>query len=431
MDKKIRVVLLTQYWSDEMAEMVGRKHYFRELAPWIQETINLFKGKDDVELHVVAPNYASNTDVQAFKDNIYYHYFHYSPKLLSELAAFFIKRLYNYAEIYKLAERVANVITGFRIPAWRAARIIRKINPDLIHLYGSEFPDQASSASILINEYPLLLTVQGFAFRMELSSNPFDYMMNWYMVRYEKYINTIVKYRTVSRKMNLSDVAMQEKHFFERVEKIYYQTVITKVPQVDASQTEKNYDVVFYARITTSKGVEDLINAIDYLNNVGRGLKVVIMGKGDDTYVEQLRTIIKGKHLEDLIDLMGFVENHEEVYQIAAKARLLVLPTHKDGIPNTVREAMFMRLPVVANNVGGIPRFNEHRHCIHLVELGDIEELAKGMCKVLDDAEYQNDLIENSYREAWQYYSPDAIYEQTISAYNDLIEYLKYNKLSK
>lgn len=427
MNNKIKVVLLSQYWSDEMAEMVGRKHYFRELAPWIQETINLFKGKDDIELHVVAPNYASNLDVNAFRDNIHYHYFHYSPRWLSVLIAPLIKRLYNYAEVYKLAERIANVLTGFRVPAWRAARIIRKINPDLIHLYGSEFPDQASSAAILIKEYPLLLSVQGFAFRMELRRNPFDYMLYWYRAHYEKIINTKVKYKTVPRKMNLSEVALKEKHFFEEVEKIYYQTVITKVPQIDALHTQKKYDAAFYARITASKGVEDLINAVEYMRNNGRGLRVVIMGRGDDAYVEHLRSVIVKKNMDDLIEMVGFVEDHEEVYKIASQSRLLVLPTHKDGLPNTVREAMFMHLPIVANNVGGIPRFNEHRHCIHLVELGDIEGLANGICKVLDDDDYRKELIDNSYQEAWEYYSPDAIYEQTIFAYKDIVSQFKNN----
>ena len=81
-NKRIKVVLLCHYWSDEMAEMVGRKHYFRELSPWIQETLNLFKGKKDVELHVVAPNYASNTDVESEKDGIFFHYYHYETGML-------------------------------------------------------------------------------------------------------------------------------------------------------------------------------------------------------------------------------------------------------------------------------------------------------------------------------------------------------------
>ena len=79
---KKKVVLLSMYWSSDTKEMLGSKHYFRELQPWVQETINLFKNKNDVELHVVAPNFASNTDVDTQKDGIYFHFFNYAPKFL-------------------------------------------------------------------------------------------------------------------------------------------------------------------------------------------------------------------------------------------------------------------------------------------------------------------------------------------------------------
>ena len=194
---------------------------------------------------------------------------------------------------------------------------------------------------------------------------------------------------------------------------------------MDALVTEKKYDLVYYARIDKNKGIEDLIDVISLLKEKGRTLKTLVMGRGSESYIDQLKTTIKDKELGELIDFAGFIENHEDVYKLAAQARLMVLPTHNDGIPNTIREAMFMKLPVVANNVGGIPRFNGNRHCIHLVELGDLTGLSDGICKMLDDKEYRDELVKNAYQEANEVYSPAAIYEQTIAAYKEVIRVIK------
>lgn len=425
MTKKIKVVLLSQYWSDEMAEMVGRKHYFRELAPWIQEKINLFKDKNDIELHVVAPNYASNRDINAYRDNIHFHYYHYSPTGLSILLVPLFMFAYKHDEPYKMAERLANMMTGYIIPARRGANIIRNINPDLIHLIGSEVSDYGYTAMKLMQEYPILLSVQGWAYLQTKSRNPLERAFELYREYCERIINKNIKFITSSTPKTPDEMRRDnEVGFFAKCEKVYFCRAITKIPQANALKTEKKYDIAFYARITKDKGIEDLIEALVYLNNNGRKMRTIIMGRGNATYIQQLKEGIRKKGLEEQINFAGFIENHEDVYNFAAQARLLVLPTHNDGIPNTIREAMFMGLPVVANNVGGIPRFNEHRHCVHLTELGDIKGLAESICKVIDDETYRNELIKNAHKEAIERYSPDTIYDQTIFAYKDIVENL-------
>lgn len=420
MERKIKVVLLCHYWSEEMAGMVGRKHYFRELSPWIQETLNQFKNKEDVELHVVAPNYASNTNLNLEKYGIKFHFYHYSPTWLSRISAPVIKRIINHSETYKIAERLANTLTGFKTPEASASTIIKTINPDLIHLYGSENPDYAAPVVSLINAYPILLTIQGFACLQSPKKNYLEKKYHNYRVKYESFINNKVEFFTHSKEWTVEGFKAHMPNYFKNCRKVYQVIAITKVPKVDATVEIKKYDLVFYARIDKNKGIEDLIEVVGHLHSRGRSLKTLIMGRGSEGYISQLKKLIKDKGLDNIIVFVGFIENHEDVYKYAARARLMVLPTHNDGIPNTIREAMFMKLPVVANNVGGIPDFNKNRQCIHIVEDGDLQDLADGICKVLDDENYQKDLVNNAYLEAQEEYSPNAIYEQTINAYKEV-----------
>ena len=421
MDRKLKVVLLCHYWSEEMAEMVGRKHYFQELSPWIQETLNVFKNKKDVEYHVVDPNYASNTNLTCYKDGIHFHFYHYSPTWLSVLAVPFIKLLIKHREPYKIAERLANTFTGFITPAKKASEIIYKINPDLIHLYGSENPDYSAPGIRFLKDKPLLLTIQGYVCLQPETGNWLEKRFYYYRLKYEREINCNVKYMTSSLNVSIDELRQNEMHYFGSVEKLFFQA-ITKVPQLDATLTEKIYDIVYYARIDKNKGIEDLINAVEYLRTNGRSLKTLVMGRGSEAYVAQLKEVIINKKLDEMIEFAGYIEKHEDVYKLAAQAHLLVLPSHNDVLPNTIREAMFMKLPVVANNIGGIPILNQNRHCIHIVELGDKEGLAAGICKVLDDEDYREELITNAYKEAQEVYSPEAVYEQMVTAYKDVFE---------
>ena len=195
--RKKKIVLLSMYWSSDAEEMLGNKHYFRELQPWVQETINLFKNKTDVELHVVAPNFASNTDVETIKDGIYFHFFNYAPRILCSCVYPLVRLLVKHDEPHKVSERTVNLFTDFALPKKKIPAIINRIQPDLIHLYGSENPDYAVGVLPFLNSnIPVLLSVQGYAYLLKMSNNRFLNRNARYRIKYEKIINTNVKYIT-------------------------------------------------------------------------------------------------------------------------------------------------------------------------------------------------------------------------------------------
>ena len=411
---KKKVVLLSMYWSSDTKEMLGSKHYFRELQPWVQETINLFKNKNDVELHVVAPNFASNTDVDTQKDGIYFHFFNYAPKFLCSCVFPFVRLFIKHDEPHKVAERTVNLLTDFALPKKKIPAIINTINPDLIHLYGSENPDYSVGIlPYLDSKIPVLLSVQGYAYLLKMSTSYFLNQNARYRIRYEKMINTKVKYVT-----NYGlDYGFEP---FENGQKKYVLSAITKIPPFDCHQMDKKYDVVFYARINKDKGIEDLIQAISYLKKQGRHLKTIVVGRAVEEYKERLDRLITKEDVADLIEFTGFLDNHDDVYKIAASSKVLAFPSHNDVSPNTIRESMFMHLPIVAYRVGGVPYFNIRKECLDLVEDGNVEAFANELVKIIDNEEYRKQLTDNAYEEAVNNYNPESIYNQAINIYNDI-----------
>lgn len=416
--KTKRVVLLCHYWSPETEALIGKKHYFRELSPWIQETINLFKGKQDVELFVVAPNYTSNKDVRVKDEGIEYYFYKYSPKFLASLLYPLVKITQKkHPEPHKIAEKTANLLTGYIYPQSRIPKIVKKINPDIVHLYGSENITYSIGAVPLLGKYPFLLTIQGFVYK----ANPKG--RSWFIrknleksIAVERIINTSVQ--------DIVDIGIAKEDFepFNVGQRLYKMVDIVKVPQVDARNIKKEYDIAFFASVDYDKGIEDLINSVSALHQRGNDYKTIVIGKCIPSYEEHLKNMARDLGIADLIHFSGFINKHEDAYTLAASARVMVLPTHADACPSTVRESMFMHLPVVTNSVGTIPELNQYKECVLLTENKNVEQLTENILKVLSDDNYRKMLMDNSYEIACKYYTGDNVYQQTISAYQSVLE---------
>lgn len=110
------------------------------------------------------------------------------------------------------------------------------------------------------------------------------------------------------------------------------------------------------------------------------------------------------------------------MFKLAAQAKVYVLPTHFDGIPGSIREAMFMKIPVIANAVGGIPTFNREKECIALVEKENISELVHKIQLVLDNESYTQDLVNNAYNLITDKYDNAKIYTNVLNIYQDILQ---------
>lgn len=420
---KLKVVLLCHYWSKETEQMLGLKHYFRELSPWIQEYINLYKNKEDIELHVLAPNYTANKNISIFKEEIYYHFYHYAPTVLSSFIVPIIKYKLKHNEPYKIAERSANVLTNFRTVEKNVTKKITSINPHVIHVFGTENPDYSAGVLPLMGKYPILITIQGYAYLAENRPMYLDNKFQLIRRRLEKEINTNASYIIVS---SISPDMPEFKPFENGQKRFLSGGNITKIPNVDAEQTEKKYDISFYGRVTPDKGVEDLVRAIGIIYGKGLSLKTLIIGKCTPAYQEKLRAMAETYKAGSMIHFTGFVEDHDDVYKYAASAKMVALPTHVDLMPNTIREALAMGLPVVASDAGYISSLNNDRECVALHRVGDIEDLACKILKVISDNSYRQMLIDNGRLTFSEKFSMSKVYSRSIEIYKDVFD--DYNK---
>jgi len=103
---------------------------------------------------------------------------------------------------------------------------------------------------------------------------------------------------------------------------------------------------------------------------------------GDGALREEIEQVLEDGGVRDLCWLPGFRDDAAELYRALD---LFVLPSRREGISNTVLEAMASGLPVLATRVGGNPEIVSEGVTGQLVPARNPQALADALLAYLDD----------------------------------------------
>jgi glycosyltransferase involved in cell wall biosynthesis len=181
--------------------------------------------------------------------------------------------------------------------------------------------------------------------------------------------------------------------------------------------SDEQWVVLAAGRLSREKGHADLVTAFAYLaqQQPARSICLVVAGDGPERHrIETLTKSLDGNHR---VLLPGHVSNLRAYY---AMADLMVLPSHSEGSPNVLLEAMAAGLPIVATRVGGVPEIVRHGQSAILVEPRKPRALANGISLLLADHSLARQLGANALRAVLDY-SPLARAQALIQIYDELV----------
>ena len=139
--------------------------------------------------------------------------------------------------------------------------------------------------------------------------------------------------------------------------------------------------ILYVGRLAYGKGLFDLLQAAKHLIRSEQEWSFTLVGRGPlASRIEQLRDAARIPASKFV--LKGFVP-HDRMPVEYRRARLFVLPSHHEGVPTAVLEAMASGLPVVATDVGGTRHLFEDGVSGTLVPVGDAARLAEGLAGYL------------------------------------------------
>ena len=175
----------------------------------------------------------------------------------------------------------------------------------------------------------------------------------------------------------------------EKIEVIFSAVDFERFASVKTAQNSsvKNNEllITFVGRLTESKGLHYLIDAIKYLKTSNSELapfKVIIAGDGP--LKKELEDFIRKSELTDQISLLGHITKIES---LLASTDIFVLPSLYEGFPLALLEAMASGCAIIGSNAGGIPDIITNSNTGFIVNRGDSRALAERIKLLLIDKE--------------------------------------------
>jgi teichuronic acid biosynthesis glycosyltransferase TuaC len=171
--------------------------------------------------------------------------------------------------------------------------------------------------------------------------------------------------------------------------------------------------LIFVGNVIQAKGLLELVEAFDSLKMSFPDSSLYVIGSQKDAqFVEELRSFIREKDVEDIHFKEPLGQADLALWMSAADA--LVLPSYHEGFGLVALEAMSAGTKVVATDVGGLSYLLKDRAGI-LVEPKNPDSLAKGLWSALDES---SDVIDETVVQAKiAQHSYETILEDLLSIY--------------
>ncbi len=176
--------------------------------------------------------------------------------------------------------------------------------------------------------------------------------------------------------------------------------------------------VLTVGRMSREKAHIDLLDAYKRLRvaNPDISSKLVIVGDGPER--GRLEAAADAHGLSERVIFAGQIS---EVQLFYAAADVFALPSHSEGSPNVLLEAMAASLPIVATAVGGVPEIVENNESALLVPANDPQAMAAAIVRLLTDRNLAERLTNNSTALIANQFTPEKYVRALVEIYGSVI----------
>ena len=149
------------------------------------------------------------------------------------------------------------------------------------------------------------------------------------------------------------------------------------------AETNERSDIlklVTVGRLSVTKRVGMLIDAVETLHRDGCKVHFTIVGGGQ--MQQQLKKIVLGRSLSDIIEITGRI-SAENMPQLYRQNDIFVSASMQEGMSNAMLEAMASGLPIITTRCEGVEELIADNGLV--VEQANAEQIANAVRKLADD----------------------------------------------
>jgi len=173
-----------------------------------------------------------------------------------------------------------------------------------------------------------------------------------------------------------------------KVRRVYHGVDLERFAPAGRDREPDPGRLVTITRLKEKKGFPWLLEALALLRKAGRPCTLDVYGDGDQR--ASIEAMVRELGLWDSVVLHGAIE-HDRIPEVLAAAGTFVLPCvvlanqDRDGIPNTILEALAAGVPVVSTAISGIPEAVKDGQTGLLVPERDAVALASALQRMMDE----------------------------------------------
>ncbi len=182
----------------------------------------------------------------------------------------------------------------------------------------------------------------------------------------------------------------------------------------ETSQRPDALRLLTVGRLSVTKRVEMLIDAVEILHKQGCKLHFTIIGGG--ALEPQLREIVLKKNLGNIVEITGRTDP-EDMPQLYRRNDILISASMQEGMSNAMLEAMASGLPIITTRCEGLEELIADNGLV--VEPANAEAIAKAVKKLADDRQLRRQMSLAARRRAEQF-SWSRAAEQYLALYERL-----------
>ena len=153
------------------------------------------------------------------------------------------------------------------------------------------------------------------------------------------------------------------------------------------------WNLVFVAYLKEVKGVKELLEAVRNLVQQGRSrLRLFLVGDNQlGTFISEF---LARHRLEESVILVGAVP-HEKVKVWMGFADSFILPSHSEGTPTVLFEALFVGAPSIFTRVGGVGDIVTDGENALVIPPRSVLDIERAIARLMDDSELCAQLSSN------------------------------------
>lgn len=144
--------------------------------------------------------------------------------------------------------------------------------------------------------------------------------------------------------------------------------------------------------------------------------KFYLIGGGPDK--EFLEKVVGSKHYSKKVIFLGGIQN-SEIQKYYQAADVYFNPTHAEGFPRTIIEAMGCGLPIVTTNAGGIKDILPESQLRFMSDIDDVEQFSNNLISIYGEKDklekYSKDNLTRIHR-----YSTESVAKMYINLLNSI-----------